>query len=187
MSMVDKHVRMLAHILLRTDGIDYKRELARLKVHRMIPSTFKDKIYIPHPNLILPTGQKIIITKILLSKPSIGLVRSYENAKTRFGNALIRSGREKTTKNPDASMLQLTPTERKIFDAVKTWNLRPMEIAQRIGMSPEEVYRHMTNIRKKGFIDPKQKLNKGISSEKPPHSKGVDMHKLEKGGEKKIQ
>lgn len=151
MSMVDKHIRMLSHLLLVTKGINYVSGVARLRVYTMIPSTMTDTIYRPHPVLRIKGGQKVAIIHVRVSKPSTTLIRAYERAKTRFGNRLLDDGWVKVVGDVEKGS-RLTPTEKSIYEAITKWRLKPKEIAQKLNLQVKGIYDHISSIRRKGYL-----------------------------------
>ena len=148
LSFIDIHTRKLAHILIRTDGINKSSKTCRLRPYCLITNPMQgDKIFRPHPALFIG-GRRIKISRILVHKPTFNNLRGYEKIKRKFGDDLLNAAYNKMAKKDPAT--ELSTREQEIFDAAK-WGLTPEQLSKKLKISRERVYNIRTQITRKGF------------------------------------
>jgi len=104
LSFIDVQARKLFHNYIETANIDFRKNIATLKVYKIQHNSRLDKTYYKSPRFIVD-GRIRKMTHLCLPKPKQYLIKEYEEAKTAYTESLnaealkeLTGGNEK--KNP---------------------------------------------------------------------------------------
>ena len=88
LNFIDKHARELMHYWVETQSIDYKKELAKLKVYLLNVDPFSNDMYRKFVQIYDKENATVKGCPYLkLKMPSKGLITAYEKKKTEFLNS----------------------------------------------------------------------------------------------------
>jgi len=107
LNFIDEHARLLFHYVLETQFIDYEAETVVLKPFKVTTYSRTRKTYFVYPRV-----KNVVLTRLVVSKPSERVVREYEVKKERYLNELyneitetLESKVEKETRSIDEEII----------------------------------------------------------------------------------
>lgn len=144
-SMLNKNVRLLMHILLKT--IEIKNNKAVLKIHHLQYNQQTGKLYNHRPQIMID-GCYEPVDFITYSPASKELIDSYEERKHKFVKSLAVSVLE-AAKNGDKK--PLTPLQEKIKALWDGGMTNQTKIARKLGLSQQQISENIQFMGKKGW------------------------------------
>lgn len=123
LSFVDVQARKLLHAYFETYTIDYKREIAFLKVYDIQHNSRLDKTYYKHPVFSNQHGRKSKTKLLGVPKLRADLLKEYEEVKTAFTLELNRKALEEIIPKPKVSKAEVV--RQKIQEATEAVKKSP--------------------------------------------------------------
>lgn len=148
-SFLDSSARKLFHLILITNGIDYKKKVVKFKPFFLQSNKMSGKVYTKY--LITKSGvgygsrRKIKLIEVPL--PSEKIREEYEEKKKIFVKGLKR---EIISAISSKHLKELTDRQMLVYNARRS-GVNPEEIAKNLDISVRSVYKHVELIKKKGY------------------------------------
>ncbi len=172
-SFIDSQARKLFHMIIETNGIIRKRQVARLKPLRISVSKRTGKVYMIYPRFWTKEGI-LRLNLVEVYKPTLRLRKDYEAKKLYYGHMLIKDAETtlniqaplkpqeerldgEPSKPPNFFTQPLSLWQRKVYEIAKAQpELKTSEIAVKLNLKPERVSAFINQIRRKGWDIPRK-------------------------------
>lgn len=163
LTMLNKSARQLMHFNFITCGIDYQKEIARVKplFHQLNQNSGKS--YWKYPR-IKSKGKVICLQRLKFSLPPKDLVEEYELQKFKYVNTLTddfikeldEADKEEERK---MSRKELTDIEQDVFEDMQD-GLTVIESSEKRGRSKDSTYEAINRAKKKGYSIKRTRISK---------------------------
>ena len=161
LTMLTKSARLLLHAHFITVGIDYNRDLCKIKplFHQL--NQERGKSYWKYLR-VKKAGEVVALERFNYHKPTEKSIELYESKKRNFVYDLSKEFSEtldqiEKEKNKQLARNELTPVEQEVFKDCWEDELLPKESAKKRGRSLQSTYQTIKRIEKKGFSIEKYK------------------------------
>jgi len=110
LSFIDVQARKLFHNYIETANIDFRKNIATLKVYKIQHNSRLDKTYYKSPRFIVD-GRIRKMTHLCLPKPKQYLIKEYEEAKTEYTQSLNAEALKELTGQNQPVKKEFNPEE----------------------------------------------------------------------------